>query len=457
LTRSASTSSAVSHASTPPTSLPEESVSEQATHEHVTAQPSTRRDLRRKSGPATYNLKATSSATSTANDTRDFSGATLVDVASASTTNTPQRKLLDDSVKALDLDWEIDSMPAELPHTVPLSKPQRRNSVHVHRLVKRAASAVDKVKSVLGKRDRAPEETGKDASRRQSRRLVALEQEKTQVSQSSSEAVETEETVERPSKLARLSSMFSLTSAASAPAIPKPTVCERSVKRYQRQGLYVGQDNGSSDKTDKPKKRKSTASTTSLKQEAMPLPMWGYAEKERSFMLPFDVFAPAYRARGDEKPKDWGKIGKNRLVGDAKAIWRNTRLERSVCACVTPASGSLEPGCSDCLNRHMHYECDDDNCNLGDECSNRDFAGLAARTERASKCDKKGLAHVYHAGVEVIRTSDRGFGVRAVRSFSPGEIITEYIGEIITPEEAERRIREEYKGKGVSFTPERIA
>jgi len=71
--------------------------------------------------------------------------------------------------------------------------------------------------------------------------------------------------------------------------------------------------------------------------------------------------------------------------------------------------------------------------------------------ERANKADKKSAYYLFNAGVEVIKTPDRGFGVRACRSYEPHEIITEYTGEIITPNEAGRRIREDYKDKAVSF------
>ncbi|KAH0021193.1 SET domain-containing protein, partial [Aureobasidium melanogenum] len=178
------------------------------------------------------------------------------------------------------------------------------------------------------------------------------------------------------------------------------------------------------------------------------LPMFSYLERERPFTIPYDVFAPVYHQRGEEKPKDWGKVHKNRLVGDAVHYWKKPYFERSLCICTPPVPGSSEPGCGEhCLNRAMDYECDSNNCGLGDLCTNRDFAGLAVRMERANKADKKSAYYLFNAGVEVIKTPDRGFGVRACRSYEPNEIITEYTGEIITPNEAGRRIREDYKNK----------
>lgn len=108
----------------------------------------------------------------------------------------------------------------------------------------------------------------------------------------------------------------------------------------------------------------------------------------------------------------------------------------SKCVC-TPLYGCDE----DCQNRIMLYECDDTNCNVGRErCGNRAFADLQDRTSAGGK---------YRIGVEVLKTKDRGFGVRANRCFEPGQIIMEYTGEIITLDECERRMNEVYKNNAV--------
>lgn len=102
-----------------------------------------------------------------------------------------------------------------------------------------------------------------------------------------------------------------------------------------------------------------------------------------------------------------------------------------------------EDGCAEtCQNRIMLYECDDTNCNIGKaKCTNRAFADLTARRAKGGK---------YRVGVEVIKTSDRGYGVRSNRCFEPHQIIMEYAGEIITEEECERRMNEIYKNNEVS-------
>ena len=105
-----------------------------------------------------------------------------------------------------------------------------------------------------------------------------------------------------------------------------------------------------------------------------------------------------------------------------------------------------EDGCGDnCQNRIMLYECDAGNCNVGKElCTNRSFADLAARRAKGGK---------YRIGVEVIKTSDRGYGVRSNRCFEANQVIMEYTGEIITEEECERRMNEEYKNNEVRHLP----
>jgi len=123
----------------------------------------------------------------------------------------------------------------------------------------------------------------------------------------------------------------------------------------------------------------------------------------------------------------------DRFIGDSKDYWRKfPMLDDSKCVC------TADDGCGeDCQNRIMLYECDDNNCNVGKElCNNRAFADLMARRSKGGK---------YRVGVEVVKTSDRGYGVRSNRNFHANQIIMEYSGEIITEKECERRMNNEYK------------
>lgn len=89
----------------------------------------------------------------------------------------------------------------------------------------------------------------------------------------------------------------------------------------------------------------------------------------------------------------------------------------------------------------MLYECDAGNCSAGREyCTNRAFTDLQERRSKGGK---------YRIGVEVIKTVDRGYGVRSNRCFEPHQIIVEYTGEIITEEECDRRMNEDYKDNEV--------
>ena len=412
-------------------------------------------------------------------DGRSFSGQTLVNettVAQASTANTPNQKLLDDSLKSLDMEWDINAVTDASNVTAkPAPKPKSRRKSLLQlgtEAVGDLASAISK--KVLGKRRRDDTESGPSAGRRQSTRLSAIlpsnSNDKTSGKKhkhhendnddDDNNNEDDDEPVQRPSKMARVTSslsMHSLTSTFNLSSTKQPKLRERPVKRYQRQGLYVGQSAQDYDPdTKKPKKRKSTgrptssasesasASASAAKLPVIPLPMFDYLERERHFVVPYGVFAPTWRERGTEKPKDWGKINKNRFVGEAKDEWRNVKLPTSLCACKEECG-------EDCWNVAMGVECDKTNCNVGPECGNRDFSELSIRMARAAKYDKKTLAYLYNAGVEVIKTNSRGFGVRACREFQPNEIITEYTGEIITQNEGYRRVKEEYAGKSVSF------
>lgn len=127
------------------------------------------------------------------------------------------------------------------------------------------------------------------------------------------------------------------------------------------------------------------------------------------------------------------------FIGEAAKVWKKTKpLESSRCVC------SLKTGCDEeCFNRFMFYECDNGNCNIGAEhCTNRSFEELRQRTKSGGK---------YNIGVEVIKTHDRGHGVRSNRSFEPNQIIVEYTGEIITQEECDNRMNKRYKDSEVSI------
>jgi histone-lysine N-methyltransferase ASH1L len=129
-------------------------------------------------------------------------------------------------------------------------------------------------------------------------------------------------------------------------------------------------------------------------------------------------------------------------------MWKKSKLFDSFfskCIC------KPETGCDeDCQNRIMLYECDDTNCGAGrDNCTNRAFAELQIR--RKGDSTRKG-GNKFDIGVEVFKTADRGYGVRSNRCFNAQQIIVEYTGEIITEDECDRRMNEDYKNNEVRAT-----
>ncbi|KAI0128539.1 hypothetical protein BJ170DRAFT_333302 [Xylariales sp. AK1849] len=77
---------------------------------------------------------------------------------------------------------------------------------------------------------------------------------------------------------------------------------------------------------------------------------------------------------------------------------------------------------SDCINRVTKMECVDRECNCGDGCQNQRFQ------------------RKQYAGVSVIKTEKKGFGLRANRDLQANDFIFEYIGEVINEPTFRRRM-----------------
>jgi len=236
-----------------------------------------------------------------------------------------------------------------------------------------------------------------------------------------------------------------------APPVLSAVVNKRRVKKWLDKGLYAGQEAP----TDHTKglttaEKKKLASIKELSSEwkpnkTLPLPMYNGVRMlltGRDFVLPFDVCHPQPPPK--PAPTAYRTMQKNRFIGEARAVWNRKKSRHfesfsSKCVCKIEDGGCGES----CQNRIMLYECDESNCNVGEaHCQNRAFATLQERKEKGGR---------YRVGVEVFNTGDRGFGVRANRCFEANQIIMEYVGEIITEEECERRMNEEYKNNEVSL------
>ena len=445
-------------ASTPPTSFTESGSlgSAKAAVElmDVIEEETSRRPKRQRSSVSTYNLHKLSGAqedksTGSKRNISGLTGSTLVDEGEES----PYGNKTDKAMNSMD--WEATPPPVR--RSPRAAKVQRRPSVK-----DRVKKAAGKVGSVLGKRSRDVMEAGKrklgmseiEESPPANKILKELDTGSKGVLDEMDLSDEDFVAPARPAKRAKTAGKAPLkdvdqTVAPTAP--PLNITSGKRTKKWQKEGLYVGQDPGvdpahvGARKKLQKKRRDSSSSNASEMTDAatskgtfMTLPMFSYLDKTRDFTIPYDIYAPSFR-KGDEKPKDWKQINKNRLVGEARDLWeRSEKLPSSACVCQLSQPG--EQGCEDdCLNRVMQYECNDDNCNLtASQCSNRAFAELSART-------KKGGA--FDLGVEVIKTPNRGFGVRSCRTFAPGQIIMEYTGEIISEAECQRRMREDYKDK----------
>lgn len=306
-------------------------------------------------------------------------------------------------------------------------------------MMERAGEMVsDLAASVLGKRSREAMELGKD-------RLNDLKQRASLRPRSMVEPVSaTTPAFEGPmAKRRRLSDsdLGKSTAQSDSFTVPRKPLPVRKEKKWLRSGLYTGQTRDFDSRlTESKNKRKHDTQDMMPTREntVLPLPMFAgdrLLKQGRDFKLPFDVFSPL--PPGQPKPDEWKKTNKNVFIGDAAQFWRTTKLqEHSTCVC-QPATGCD----SDCMNRFMFYECDESNCRLTEEqCGNRGFEGLRQRVKKGGK---------YNIGVEVIKTLDRGYGVRSNRTFEPNQIIVEYTGEIVTQEEAEKRMSTVYKDNEV--------
>ncbi|KAL8655512.1 MAG: hypothetical protein Q9210_000818 [Variospora velana] len=353
---------------------------------------------------------------------RAVSGETLVDGISDSISDFVQQ-----STQRLHQDWSLGALPGDNLNvtTPPGERGIRRRSTRLSAL-DFASSVMKQTKSMLGKRGREG-----PGSRPESILSINLDKGSTTMLQIA-KIPRSEGPVTKRLRLEnRVEDGSSITTTTT-----QRKHARRPIKRWLSQGLYVGQDPDFSPRftTAKNKLKKSITKTDPSKRRSLlPLPMFAgqrILETGRNFRLPFDVFSPL--PAGQPKPDEWKKTHKNVFIGDAAAVWRKSRLEPSRCVC-TPASGCDH----DCLNRHMFYECDDTNCNVGaDVCNNRAFEGLKQRHKKGGK---------YNIGVEVIKTADRGYGVRSNRTFDPHQIIVEYTGEIITQDECDERMEIRYK------------
>ncbi|KAL4754768.1 hypothetical protein BDW72DRAFT_165256 [Aspergillus terricola var. indicus] len=319
---------------------------------------------------------------------------------------------------------EKDSKPASADNETPVRRSSRLS------LLGKVSDLAGRASGVLGKRSTSMRENAKEPDRRSSlrpRRPTTAKEEP---------ANEPPAKKQRVSVSAPVDKAKSESDTSQEEPTPPEIITRFKEKRWLTHGLYSGQEytnlRPSQKRTEKRRKSHNT-SQPNHQRRFLPLPMFAgerLLQTGRDFQLPFDIYSPL--PPGQPKPNEWRKTNKNVFVGEAGSIWRaNKEEELSKCTC-TP-----ETGCDQfCQNRYMFYECDDRICGVGSECGNRNFEELKQRAKAGGK---------YNVGVEVIKTADRGYGVRSNRTFEPNQIIVEYTGEIITQAECEKRMRTIYK------------
>ncbi|KAL4759825.1 putative histone-lysine N-methyltransferase (Ash1) [Aspergillus foveolatus] len=316
------------------------------------------------------------------------------------------------------------SKPASADNEIPVRRSSRLS------LLGKVSDLAGRATGVLGKRSTSMRGNEKEPDRRSSlrtRRPTTAREEP---------ATEPPAKKQRVSVSAPVDKAKSESDASQEEPTPSEVITRFKEKRWLTHGLYSGQEytnlRPSQKRTEKRRKSHNT-SQPNHQRKYLPLPMFAgerLLQTGRDFQLPFDIYSPL--PPGQPKPNEWRKTNKNVFVGEAGSIWRaNKEEELSKCTC-TP-----ETGCDQfCQNRYMFYECDDRICGVGPECGNRNFEELKQRAKAGGK---------YNVGVEVIKTPDRGYGVRSNRTFEPNQIIVEYTGEIITQAECEKRMRTIYK------------
>ncbi|OKL62954.1 hypothetical protein UA08_01973 [Talaromyces atroroseus] len=318
------------------------------------------------------------------------------------------------------------------------NKPERtsppRRSARLS-LVTRATEVLDRAASVLGKRSRDAMEKAVLKRRASLRPRHSLPANESMASSSSSQLPDAKK--RRVSEGDLLSKKLEVEADETEKGEkPNSAVPQFRTKRWLDQGLYTGQTRDYDARLNEANNKIRAAKRKAPfepQRKLLPLPMFSgerLLKNGRDFKLPFDIFSPL--PPGQPKPDEWKKVNRNVFVGDAASFWReNKKIELSTCLC------DEETGCDDnCQNRFMFYECDSSNCRIGPNCGNRSFEELKQRSKAGGK---------YNIGVEVIKTADRGYGVRSNRTFEPNQVIVEYTGEIITQNECEKRMRTVYK------------
>nr|XP_021516018.1 histone-lysine N-methyltransferase NSD3 isoform X5 [Meriones unguiculatus] len=131
------------------------------------------------------------------------------------------------------------------------------------------------------------------------------------------------------------------------------------------------------------------------------------------------------------KPPPYKHIKANKVIGKVQIqVADLSEIPRCNCKPADENPCGLE---SECLNRMSQYECHPQVCPAGDRCQNQCF------TKRL------------YPEAEIIKTERRGWGLRTKRSIKKGELVNEYVGELIDEEECRLRIKRAHENSVTNF------
>ncbi|XP_069801205.1 histone-lysine N-methyltransferase NSD3 isoform X3 [Dendropsophus ebraccatus] len=135
--------------------------------------------------------------------------------------------------------------------------------------------------------------------------------------------------------------------------------------------------------------------------------------------------------RNSRKPPPYKHIKTNKAVGKVQIqVADISEIPRCNCRPNDEAPCGLD---SQCLNRMLLYECHPQVCPAGEYCQNQGF------TKRL------------YPETEIFRTERRGWGLRCKRDIRKGELVNEYVGELIDEEECRLRLKRAHENGVTNF------
>ena len=236
--------------------------------------------------------------------TQTISGEMLVD----SDENTSRERLLQQSVQALDEDWNIGAMPGDNLRLSTRDEDgvKRRRSTRLD-ILDQASSIIEKTTTVLGKRGRETVEAGVEKIQSMKGLNKAPSLRPREPETSSFEGISR--------KRARFSEVENSGEKSAESGERGHKVTKKPTKPWVAQGLYVGQHRGDDARlteTENKERKCLNNRPEAGERSIMPMPMWlgdRMIETGRDFKLPFDVFSPL--PPGQPKPDEWKKTQKS--------------------------------------------------------------------------------------------------------------------------------------------------